>query len=45
MRYLGGTHLITPNLLRNIIQRLNNPQPQLLPLLVFRNRDILNMAH
>lgn len=28
-----------------MIQRLNNPQPQLLPLLILRHRYILNMPH
>lgn len=39
------THLITANLRSNIIQRLNNPQPQLLPLLSLLNSDVLDMPH
>ena len=44
-RPVNYTYLITPNLLSNEIQRLDNPQPQLLPLLIFRDRNILNMPH
>jgi hypothetical protein len=38
------TNLITSNLSSNIIQRLNNPQTQFLPLLPLLNSNILNMS-
>ena len=37
--------LITPDLLADMIQRLNNPQPQLLPLLILPHHDILDMPY
>jgi hypothetical protein len=37
-------HLVAPNRLRNRIQRVNDPQPKLLPTLVFGDRNILDMA-
>lgn len=37
------TYLITSHLLRNKVQRLNNSQSQLLPLLIRRHGNILNM--
>ena len=39
------THLIAPNLLRHKVQRLYNPQPQLLPLLIPRDCNVLNVSH
>lgn len=35
--------LVAPNLLSNKVQRLNYAQPKLLPLLILRNRNILNV--
>lgn len=37
--------LIAAHTLRHIIQSLNNPQSQLLPLLVLRDRNILDMPN
>lgn len=37
------TYLIAPNLLRHKIQCLNNPEPQLLSLLILRDGNILNV--
>jgi hypothetical protein len=36
--------LITPRLLRHKVQRLDDPQTQLLALLVLRHRNILNVS-
>jgi len=41
----GYAYLVTPHLLRHMIQRLYNPQPQLLPLLILCDRNILNMPY
>lgn len=38
-------YLIAANLLRNKIQGLNNPQTQLLALLILLHRNILDVAH
>lgn len=40
-----GNHLVAANLLSNKIQSLNNPQTQLLALLILLHRNILNVAH
>ena len=37
--------LITTHLLRDEIQRLNQLQPQLLPLLIFGYRNVFDMAY
>ncbi len=39
------THLIASHFLRNVVQRLYYPQAQLLPLLILRHGNILNMSH
>lgn len=41
----GRGYLITTNLLRDIIQRLNNSQPQLFALLILGHSDIFDMAY
>lgn len=40
----GRGYLITADMSRHIIQRLNNPQPQLLPLLALLDSNVLDMA-
>ena len=44
-RKKGTAHLIASHLLSHIIQRLNNPQPEFLALLILGDGDILNMSH
>ena len=39
------TYLITPNISSHKVQRLNNPQPQLLALLSLLDSNILNMTN
>lgn len=39
------THLVAPNLLSYVVESLYYTEPQLLPLLVFIDDDIFNMAH
>ena len=39
------TYLVAPSFARSVIQSLDHPQPQLLPLLAFIDGNILNMAH
>ena len=41
----GRAHLVTANLLGDVIQRLYDPQPELLPLLVFRDGDVFDVAY
>lgn len=37
--------LVAACVFRHIVQCLYNPQPQFLPLLVFRDRNVLDMTH
>lgn len=41
----ANTYLVAPDLLSDIIQRLNDPQTQLLPLLSLLDRNVLDVAH
>ena len=41
----AGTHLVAPNLLGDVIQRLDDTQPEFLALLVFPHDDVFDVAH
>ena len=43
MRITGIIYLVAAHLLRHVVQSLDHLQTQLLPLLVFGHRNILNM--
>lgn len=40
-----GADLVAPNLFGDVIQRLYNPQTKLLPLLIFRDGDVFDVAY
>jgi len=39
------TYLVTAHLLGDVVQRLNDSQPQLLALLIFGNSNVFDMTH